>query len=111
MGSASGCGGTKISISRYSKSENQNGARPGSRQHLNVRDQADGRHHLVVLQRSRRPRAVPPPRRFRHRLERCAIALDWLRGLLDAETHACFRQNPVQALRMPGAAAPLRRLA
>jgi len=50
------------------------------------------------------------PERTR-RLDRCAIALDWLRGLLDAETHACFRQNPVQALRMDGPAAPLRRQA
>ncbi len=33
------------------------------------------------------------------RLERCGIVLDWLRGLLDAEDHLCFRQNPVQALR------------
>jgi len=49
------------------------------------------------------------PERSR-KLERCATALDWLRDLLDPEVHACFRQNPVQALR-PDAPAPLRRQA
>ena len=49
------------------------------------------------------------PERTR-RLERGTVTLDWLRALLDAETHACFRQNPVQALRME-APAPLRRQA
>ena len=39
------------------------------------------------------------PERTR-RLERCAVTLKWLHSLLDAEEHACFRQNPVQALRM-----------
>lgn len=49
------------------------------------------------------------PERTR-RLERGSVTLDWLRGLLDAEDHACFRQNPVQALRME-TPAPLRRQA
>jgi DNA-binding transcriptional LysR family regulator len=39
------------------------------------------------------------PERAR-RLERCTTVLDWLRGLLNAEAHPCFRQNPAQALRM-----------
>jgi DNA-binding transcriptional LysR family regulator len=38
------------------------------------------------------------PERSR-RLERCVAVLDWLRNLMDAEDHLCFRQNPVQALR------------
>ena len=37
------------------------------------------------------------PERAR-RQERCVTVLDWLRGLLDAEDHHCFRQNPAQAL-------------
>jgi DNA-binding transcriptional LysR family regulator len=49
------------------------------------------------------------PERAR-RLERCLTVLDWVRNLLNAETHPCFRQNPVQALRMEPAA-PLRRQA
>ena len=49
------------------------------------------------------------PERTR-RLERSTGVLDWLRGLLDAEDHVCFRQNPVQALRMD-TSAPLRRQA
>lgn len=49
------------------------------------------------------------PERSR-RLERCATVLDWLRSLLDAEDHFCFRQNPVQALQMEPQA-PLRRQA
>lgn len=49
------------------------------------------------------------PERTR-RLARGAATLDWLRGLLDPEEHVCFRQNPVQALRMD-TAAPLRRQA
>lgn len=49
------------------------------------------------------------PERAR-RLERCLTVLDWLRDLLNPETHPCFRQNPVQALRME-TAAPLRRQA
>ena len=49
------------------------------------------------------------PERTR-RLERGGAVLDWLRGLLDAEENICFRQSPVQALRMD-AATPLRRQA
>ncbi|KCZ86410.1 LysR family transcriptional regulator [Hyphomonas adhaerens MHS-3] len=37
------------------------------------------------------------PERAR-RQDRCVTVLDWLRGLLDAEDHHCFRQNPAQAL-------------
>ena len=49
------------------------------------------------------------PERTR-RLARGTVTLDWLRTLLDAEDHVCFRQNPVQALRTE-TQAPLRRQA
>ncbi|MEZ5955222.1 MAG: LysR family transcriptional regulator [Hyphomonas sp.] len=38
------------------------------------------------------------PERTR-RLARGTTVLDWTRALLDADDHACFRQNPVQATR------------
>ena len=49
------------------------------------------------------------PERTR-RLDRGNVTLDWLRDLLDSEDHVCFRQNPVQALRMDSTS-PLRRQA